>query len=112
MRPCETIIRENSDIWAKCIEVKKLTLLLYPKKEHKNIVIIGFIKMTRTTRIINGVIILAMLSNINSIPKETKNIVAKKSLNDLTFPIMAKLYGRLAKLNPDKKAPIAFENTR
>ena len=33
IKPCATIIKENSEIWARDIEVKKLTLLLYPKKE-------------------------------------------------------------------------------
>ena len=89
--PWATIIKENSEIWANDSEVKKLTLLLYPKKEHKNMVINGFMTIASIMRIIRGAIICLIWSIINSIPRETKNIVAKKSLKDLTFPIMAKL---------------------
>ncbi len=110
--PWATIIKENSEIWAKWIEVRKLILLLYPKKEHMNMMMNGFRIITSANRMINGMIIFLIWSSINSIPNDTKNIVAKKSLKERTFPIIAKLYGRLARLNPARKAPIAIDKFR
>ena len=77
-----------------------------------NMVINGFIIITSTNRMINGITICLIWSSINSIPNDTKNIVAKKSLKERTFPIIAKLYGRFARLNPAKKAPMAIEKPR
>ena len=90
----------------------KLILLLYPKKEHMNMMMNGFRRITRINNTINTGIRFFICSIISSIPSDTKNIVAKKSLNERTFPMMAKLYGRLAKLSPARKAPIAIEKFR
>ena len=73
------------------MDVMKPTLFLYPKNEHKNIVISGFIKMTRNRRTINGIINILIESTFSSMPNETKNIVEKKFFNDATFPIMTRL---------------------
>ena len=43
-------------------------------------------------------------------PKETKNKVPKKSLNDFTLAIISRLYSKLAKAKPAIKPPIAMEN--
>ena len=107
--PCITIIKENSLIWAREIAVKNPVRFLYPKNEHINIVIIGLnIKINNIIKINRPIIDLKDVV-IRPIPKETKNIVAKKSRRDLTFPIISKLYGRFAKVTPAIKAPMTME---
>ena len=109
---CEIIINENSETCAREIEVRKLTLFLYPKNEHRNIVIIGFMIIVNARRTANGFMRFVIFPIDSSIPNETKNIVEKKSLNDVTLLIITRLYGRLAKVNPAKKAPIEIEKFR
>ena len=72
----------------------------------------GFIITVKIMRIISGFSIGTISFITNSIPSDTKNIVAKKSLNDFTLPMIAKLYGREARLNPARNAPIAIERFR
>ena len=59
-----------------------------PKKEHKKVVIIGLMKTTRIDKIITVNITVVIFPITNSIPRETKNIVAKKSLKEILRRIL------------------------
>ena len=84
--PMLTIMRENSDVWAKETPVKNEGRFLYTKNPQIDIVISGFTKMMNSVKMINGLIILPREPNMSCIPNETKNIVAKKSFNCLIRP--------------------------
>ena len=58
---------------------------------------------------IKGTNMLKKLVNAICIPNETKNNVAKKSLNGLTCPCISKLYGNEARPKPAINAPITIE---
>ena len=45
-------------------------------------------------------------------PSDTKNITAKKSLRGFVNEMISMLYGRLARVIPAIKAPIAIERLR
>ena len=63
-------------------------------------------KMTTAVSITKGAITLPKPSKENCNPIETKNIVTKKSLKDLTFLSISILYGELARVTPPMKEPI------
>ena len=65
--------------WEKVVE--KLILFLYPKNEHINIVITGLRNKISNKNKISGLIIDCIEPIASPKPSETKNIVAKKSLN-------------------------------
>ncbi len=69
----------------------------------------GFNKMMINNKTINWNHISLTTPNEMVIPKEAKNIRAKKSLNDLTLPMISKLYSKLPKVTPAMKAPIAID---
>ena len=68
-----------------------------------------FISSTRIVRTINGPMSFRIEPRTKFIPNDTKNSVLKKSFNELTFPIICRLYGRLASVIPATNAPIAIE---
>ena len=75
-----------------------------------NIIITGLKKITITVKTINGLIIRFAEPNTRLSPNETKKIVAKKSLNGFTRPIISGLYGRLANATPATNAPMIIDN--
>ena len=72
----------------------------------------GFSIMATKTKINNGNNNFEIFVVVKSIPKDTKNMVAKKSFSGLTLPIISTLYGKEARLTPAIKAPIAIENPK
>ena len=82
------------------------------KKEQINIFRNGLnisIKPKKTSKAINAPFIEL---SVSSIPKDTKNIVEKKFLSDLTLPAISRLYGKLPKATPPINAPIAILKPR
>ena len=103
------MINANSEVCASDIDVKKDVRLAYPKALHNTIMINGFNTTTNNTNTTNGIIILLKEPKVSSIPIVTKNTVKKKSRKGLIFATISKLYGRLARATPAKKAPIEIE---
>ena len=56
--------------------------------------------------------IVLILTKTSCKPRDTKNIVAKKSFNELIRAIILRLYGRFASVIPPRNAPIAMEKSR
>src|SRR3989344_2706278 len=81
IRPCAARIRENSETWAKDIEVRKDVLFVYLNTAHDSMTISGLNRMTIRKNTSSGKIIFLRLINAISRPSETKNKIEKKSLN-------------------------------
>ncbi len=109
-RPWAAIINENSEIWAREIPVKKLVLFLYANAFTIRVMSRGLRRIAANIIIVRGIKML--LAKVNCSPRETKKIIAKKSLRGRIFPSISMLYGRVARLTPAVNAPIITEKSK
>jgi len=99
---------ENSLIWPKLVQAKKLFFLVCHISPNTSMVIIGFITSTnRIKHIISG-IYWSAVPKFTPVPKSTKNITIKKSLNDFILLVISNLYEDVAKVIPATNAPISM----